>query len=57
MSDKFTIDDIHRIRYENYENTKDLNHQELIEKTKREAEDSKMRINELRKNAAKASSN
>jgi len=57
MSDKFTIDDIHRIRYENYENTKDLNHQELIEKTQREAEDSKMRINELRKNAAKASSN
>ena len=57
MSDKFTIDDIHRIRYENYENTKDLNHQELIEKTKRDAEDSKMRINELRKNAAKASSN
>ncbi len=32
MSEKFTIDDIHRIRYENFENTKNFTPQELIEK-------------------------
>lgn len=30
ISDKFTIDDIHQIRYENYENTKDMKPEELI---------------------------
>ncbi|MCL2671518.1 MAG: hypothetical protein FWF10_05735 [Clostridiales bacterium] len=36
-SDRFTIEDIHIIRYENYEETKGLCPKELIEKTKREA--------------------
>ncbi len=36
-SNRFTINDIHNIRYENYEKTKDLSPKELIEKTKKEA--------------------
>ncbi len=57
MSAKFTIDDIHQIRHENYENTKDLKPVELIEKTKHDAAASKMRIQELRKKVVKASGN
>lgn len=53
MSEKFTIDDIHRIRYENFENTKNLTPQELIEKTKYDALESKTRIAELRKKAVR----
>jgi len=37
ISDKFTIEDIHNIRYENYELTKDMSPKELIEKTKKGA--------------------
>ena len=36
-SDGFTIEDIHNIRYENYEKTKNMLPEELIEKTKMEA--------------------
>jgi hypothetical protein len=39
ISSNFTIEDIHKIRYENYENTKKLSHQELIEKTRKDAEE------------------
>lgn len=39
ISEKFTIDDIHHIRYENYEKTKDMKPEELIEYTRREAEE------------------
>ena len=34
----FTVEDIHNIRYDNYEKTKNMLPKELIEKTKREAE-------------------
>ncbi|WP_291300270.1 hypothetical protein [Desulfosporosinus sp. BICA1-9] len=54
-SKKFTIDDIHQIRYKNYENTKSLKPEELIEKTKCEAEESKKLIEELRKKTSKVS--
>ena len=37
MSNKFTIEDIHNIRYENYEKTKNMPPKELIDKTKKEA--------------------
>lgn len=53
ISEKFTINDIHQIRYENYENTKGLKPQELIDKTKREAEGSKRLIEKLRKKSTK----
>ncbi|MHB1651059.1 MAG: hypothetical protein ACYCVD_01110 [Desulfitobacteriaceae bacterium] len=49
ISEKFTIDDIHQIRYENYEKTKDMKPEELIERTWREAEGGKRLLEELRK--------
>lgn len=55
ISEKFTIDDIHKIRYENYENTKDMKPEELIERTKREAEVGKSLLKELRKKTSKVS--
>ncbi|GAB6172397.1 hypothetical protein JCM15765_18750 [Paradesulfitobacterium aromaticivorans] len=55
ISEKFTIDDIHKIRYENYENTKDMKPEELIEKTRREAEEGKRLLKELRKKASNRS--
>lgn len=48
ISEKFTMDDIHQIRYENYEKTKDMKQEELIEKTKRDAEVGKRLLQELR---------
>lgn len=48
ISEKFTMDDIHQIRYENYEKTKDMKQEELIEKTKRDAEVGKSLLQELR---------
>ena len=48
ISLKFTIDDIHQIRYENYEKTKDMKQEELIEKTRRDAEEGKRLLEELR---------
>lgn len=55
ISEKFTIDDIHQIRYENYEETKDMKPKELIDKTRREAEEGKRLIEELKKKAKIAS--
>lgn len=49
ISEEFTIDDIHKIRYENYEKTKDMNPDELIKYTRSEAEKSKRLIEEIRK--------
>lgn len=37
MSDSFTIEDIHRIREEDYEETKTLTYRELMAKTKADA--------------------
>ena len=48
ISEKFTIDDIHLIRYENYEKTKDMKQEELIEKTRRDAEEGKKLLEKLR---------
>ena len=55
ISEKFTIDDIHQIRYENYEKTKDMKPEELIEKTRREAEGGKRLLEKIRKKASIAS--
>jgi hypothetical protein len=38
ISDKFTIDDIHKIRYAMYEQTKNMTRQEIIEHTRKEAQ-------------------
>ena len=48
ISEKFTIDDIYLIRYENYEKTKDMKQEELIEKTRRDAEEGKRLLKKLR---------
>ena len=48
ISEKFTIDDIHQIRYENYEKTKSMKQEELIEKTMHDAEEGKRLLVELR---------
>ena len=45
----FTIEDIHKIRYENYEKTKNMQPIELINKTKNEAAVGWAKINALKK--------
>jgi hypothetical protein len=40
-SEQFALDDIHRIRYDNFENSKQMSSEELIENTKRQAETGK----------------
>ena len=49
ISSNFTIEDIHNIRYENYEKTKSMLSKELIEKTKREAALGWARLTELKR--------
>ena len=49
ISNNFTIEDIHNIRYENYEKTKNLPPRELIEKTKKEASSGWAKLTELKK--------
>jgi hypothetical protein len=49
ISSNFTIEDIHNIRYENYEKTKTMLPKELIEKTKRGAASGWARLAELKK--------
>lgn len=48
IKEKFTIEDIHRIRFNNYEQTKSLSHVELIEYTRREAEEGRRILESLR---------
>jgi len=48
-SDKFMLDDIHRIRYENFEKTKHMTPEELIENTHRQAESGKKILEEIRR--------
>lgn len=48
ISEKFTIEDIHKIRYENYKNTKNMKPEELIEKTRIEAEEGKRLLKKLK---------
>ena len=56
ISEKFTMDDIHQIRYENYEKTKNMKQEELIEKTKHDAEEGKRLLQELRNKFQKQAS-
>ena len=49
ISDKFTIEDIHRLRYENYMKTKNMTAEEIIEYTNEEAEEGRNIIEELRR--------
>lgn len=49
ISDKFTIEDIHKLRYENYERTKNMSAEELLEYTEKEAEKGRKVIEELRR--------
>ncbi len=48
ISDRFSIEDIHKIRRDNYEKTKHLSHSELIEYTNKRAEVVKKRLIELK---------
>ena len=48
ISQKFSIEDIHRIRNENYEQTKHMSSDELIENTKLQAEEGKKILRELK---------
>ena len=54
-NDEFTVDDIHRIRYENYERTRDVSACELIERTKQEAAAGLKRLAELRQEGDRTS--
>lgn len=49
ISDKFTIEDIHQIRYESYEKRKNMSDRELIEDTKKGAEEGRRILAVLRK--------
>ena len=49
MSNNFDVDDIHKIRYENYEKTKHLSDKELIAKTEKNAKSVIARIEEIRR--------
>jgi len=48
ISDNFTIEDIHKIRYESYERRKNMTNKEIIEDTKKGAIEGKRILNELR---------
>lgn len=48
ICDKFTIEDIHQIRYENYERQKNMTAEEKIEDTKKGAVKIKKRLAELK---------
>lgn len=52
FSKKFTINEIHRIRYENYEKTKHLTPEELIEKTRSKAKTGRKILAELKRKKA-----
>jgi len=47
-ANNFTIDDIHEIRYENYERIKDMSNKEIIEFTREEAQYGLDFLNSLR---------
>jgi len=54
ISESFTIEDIHNIRYENYEKTKNLTPAELIQKTNESANRVIQKINELKSKNTKS---
>ena len=49
ISNDFTIEEIHKIRYANYEETKNLSSAQLIEKTKNHADIFKMKLKKYKK--------
>ena len=49
MNSSLTISDIHKIRKDNYEQTKNLSNRELIQKTKEQAKPGWERIAAIRK--------
>ena len=49
ISENFTIKDIHTIRYANYERTKNMSKEELIEDSKKRAEKMKNKLENLKK--------
>lgn len=51
----FTIEDIHNIRYENYERTKNMTNKEKIEHTRKEAQYGLELLIKLRKEKAQSS--
>jgi hypothetical protein len=52
MSNNFTIEDIHRLRCENYDATKELSKKELIEYTKKETSDIRKTLDDIKKQRA-----
>jgi len=50
MSGEFTVEDIHKIKEQNYVNTNDITATELIEKTRQDAEKVKAELAYLREN-------
>lgn len=48
ISEKFTIEDIHRIRSESYEKRKNMSSKEIIEDTKKGAEGFKKKLADLK---------
>ena len=49
VENSLTIEDIHEIRYANYEYTKNMTHEEIIEHTRKEAQFGLDLLRELRK--------
>jgi len=54
VSPNFTIDDIHNIRYANYEVIKNMTHQEILEHTRNEAQPILERLEKLGKESVRA---
>lgn len=48
MNNTFTIEDIHRVRHENYEATKAFSHKELLDYTKKETADIKKQLEAMK---------
>lgn len=48
VSEKFTIDDIHQIRYNSYERKKDMSPKEIIEDTEKGAQGFKKKLADMK---------
>ena len=53
IKNNFTVEDIHNIRYSNYEKTKGMTRKEIIEHTRREAEYGLNLLNKLKADKVK----
>jgi hypothetical protein len=56
-NEQFTLEDIHRIRYDNFENSKQMSPEELIESTRRQAETGKQMLDAIRNQTKTVSGN